>query len=464
MAKKSYTMDMVNGPLFKNVIKFSIPLMLTTLLQMCFNTADTMVVGQFAGDNALAAVGATGSLCFLMVTMFNGLATGANVVIAKYFGAKDNENISKSVHTAMTLSVISGVILTAAGLVFAKPLLELMDTPESIIDLSVLYLRIYFSGAIFFLVYNFGAAVLRSKGDTKRPVYFLSVSGVLNIVLNLIFVIVFHMGVAGVAIATTASNALSSILVVLALFKEEDATRIHLSKLKIDGSICSQILKIGVPAGIQGAMFALSNLVIQSSINSFDSSVIVAGNSAASNVENFVYIGMNFSTATMTFISQNIGARHYKSIKKITAVTMLLNGGMAFVLGFLVWIFDKPILGLYTSSADSAQVIAVGVIRVTWVALFLWLNGVMDVFLAALRGMGFSTTPTIIMIVCICGLRLLWLFTVFPAHRSLNVIYYCFPISWVVSSIVLGIMFFVCYEKLMKKHGLTHSHKEASAQ
>lgn len=450
MAKNNHSIDMVNGHLFKNVIKFSVPLMITTLLQMCFNTADTIVVGRFAGDNALAAVGATGSLCFLMVTMFNGLAMGANVVIAKYFGAKDDEGVSKSVHTSMMLSLISGVILTIIGLIFAKPLLQMMSTPSSIIDLSVLYLRIYFSGAIFFLVYNFGAAVLRSKGDTKRPVYYLSVSGILNIILNLVLVIVFHMGVAGVALATTISNALSSVLVVLTLFRETDATKLHFSKFKLDKAISIDILKIGIPAGIQQAMFALSNLVVQSSINSFDSSVIVAGNSAASNIETFVYVGMTFSSATMTFISQNIGAGNYKAIKKITAITMLLNAGVAFLLGFIVWSFGTPLLGLYTSSADSAQVISVGLVRITWVVFFLWLNAIMDVFIASLRGMGISTTPTVTMIICICGLRLLWLFTVFPAHRTIETIYYCFPISWAVSSLVLGVMWWIAYRKFMK--------------
>lgn len=450
MAKNNHSIDMVNGHLFKNVVKFSVPLMITTLLQMCFNTADTIVVGRFAGDNALAAVGATGSLCFLMVTMFNGLAMGANVVIAKYFGAKDDEGVSKSVHTSMMLSLISGVILTIIGLIFAKPLLQMMSTPSSIIDLSVLYLRIYFSGAIFFLVYNFGAAVLRSKGDTKRPVYYLSVSGILNIILNLVFVIVFHMGVAGVALATTISNALSSVLVVLTLFRETDATKLHFSKFKLDKAISVDILKIGIPAGIQQAMFALSNLVVQSSINSFDSSVIVAGNSAASNIETFVYVGMTFSSATMTFISQNIGAGNYKAIKKITAITMLLNAGVAFLLGFIVWSFGTPLLGLYTSSADSAQVISVGLVRITWVVFFLWLNAIMDVFIASLRGMGISTTPTVTMIICICGLRLLWLFTVFPAHRTIETIYYCFPISWAVSSVVLGVMWWIAYRKFMK--------------
>ncbi len=450
MAKNNHSIDMVNGHLFKNVIKFSVPLMITTLLQMCFNTADTIVVGRFAGDNALAAVGATGSLCFLMVTMFNGLAMGANVVIAKYFGAKDDEGVSKSVHTSMMLSLISGVILTIIGLIFAKPLLQMMSTPSSIIDLSVLYLRIYFSGAIFFLVYNFGAAVLRSKGDTKRPVYYLSVSGILNIILNLVLVIVFHMGVAGVALATTISNALSSVLVVLTLFRETDATKLHFSKFKLDKAISIDILKIGIPAGIQQAMFALSNLVVQSSINSFDSSVIVAGNSAASNIETFVYVGMTFSSATMTFISQNIGAGNYKAIKKITAITMLLNAGVAFLLGFIVWSFGTPLLGLYTSSADSAQVISVGLVRITWVVFFLWLNAIMDVFIASLRGMGISTTPTVTMIICICGLRLLWLFTVFPTHRTIETIYYCFPISWAVSSLVLGVMWWIAYRKFMK--------------
>ncbi|MDO4459139.1 MAG: MATE family efflux transporter [Clostridia bacterium] len=448
MAKKEYSIDMVNGPLTKNVIRFTVPLMLTSLLQMCFNTADTIVVGRFAGDNALAAVGATGSLCFLMVTMFNGLAMGANVVIAKFFGAEDRKGVENSVHTAMLLSLISGVLLTLVGVLCAEPLLKLMQTPDSIIGQSLLYLRIYFGGALFFLVYNFGAAVLRSKGDTRRPLYFLAISGVLNVVLNLIFVIVFHWGVAGVATATVASNALSSIFVVITLLKENDATRIYPSRLKLNAGITKEILRIGIPAGIQGAMFALSNLVIQSSINSFGSETIVAGNSAAANIENFVYVGMNFTSATMTFISQNIGARKYNRIGKITGVTMALNAGCAAFISLSLYMFGKSILGLYTTSPD---VVSYGMIRMTWVCLFLWLNGVMDVFLSALRGMGHSTMPTVSMIVCICGFRLVWLFTVFRAVRTLPIIYYCFPISWVLTSVVLGVMWICAYKKLKRK-------------
>ncbi len=445
---RSQSVDMVNGSLLKNIWAFSVPLMLTNLLQMLFNAADTIVVGRFAGQQALAAVGATGSLCFLLIALFNGLSVGSNVLIARYLGAGDYDKIEKSVHTSMTMAMISGVFLTVVGFFASRPMLRLMSTPEDIIGMSELYMRLYFVGTFFMLIYNFGASILRSKGDTKRPLFFLFVSGLTNVILNIIFVVVFQMSVAGVALATVISQAVAAALTFVTLLKEVDATRLDPKKLGIDLPMAWDIIKIGVPAGIQGMVFSLSNVVVQSSINSFNSSIIVAGNSAGANVENFVYIGMGaFAQSCITFTSQNIGAKKYDRVKKIFDLSMILTVVSAASVGFLAWFFGEFFLSFYTTDPE---VIEVGMIRLFWVAMFLFLNGVLDVFVDSVRGMGYSTVPTILMIAGICGVRLTWLWTVFPTHRSLEVIYMCFPLSWTITSTILGIYWFKCYKDLKK--------------
>lgn len=451
-SKKNHSIDMVNGPLLKNIFIFAIPLMITNFLQILFNAADTVVVGKFAGQEALAAVGATGSLVFLMTALFNGLGTGANVIIAKLLGSKNDEKISKAVHTSIFIAIAGGVFLAFMGIFLARTCLVAMSTPSSIIDLSELYMRIYFLGSLFLLVYNFGSAVLRSKGDTQRPLYFLMISGVLNVILNLFFVIVLKMSVAGVALATVISEAVSAILVWITLANEEDATRLEVKKLRLDATLAWEIMKIGIPAGIQGMVFSISNVVIQSSINSFDSSVIVAGNSAAGNLEGFVYIGMTaFTQATITFTSQNIGASHFDAIKRIFKLTFVLNLASALIMGFVVWFFGPTLLGLYT---NDAAVVDVGMIRLTYVALLLFLNGILDIFVCSMRGMGYSTAPTILMILGICGVRLIWIWTIFPIYPTLEVIYLCFPISWIVTSIVQAILWVVLHRKLLRENGV----------
>lgn len=448
MKNKSNTIDMVNGPLLKNIFVFAVPLMFTNFLQILFNAADTVVVGKYAGGSALAAVGATGSIVFLLTSIFNGLGMGSNVIIAKLLGSKDDEKISKAVHTSMTIAMMGGVALAIIGLLFAKNLLRMMSTPSDIISLSELYMRIYFCGVFFLLVYNFGSAVLRSKGDTKRPLYFLMISGGLNVVLNLIFVIVFKWSVAGVALATVISEAVSAVLVCYTLMKETDATKLEIKKLKLDPHLALEIMKIGIPAGIQGMVFSISNVVIQSSINSFNSSTIVAGNSAGSNIEGFVYIGMMaFTQATITFTSQNIGAKKYSAINRILWVTLFLTTLSAALVGFIVWYFGDFFLSFYT---NEQAVVDVGMIRLTYVALWLALNGVLDVFVCSMRGMGASTLPTVVMLVGICGVRLVWLWTVFPAHPTLEVIYLCFPISWIVTSIIQAILWFFVHKKTVQ--------------
>lgn len=449
----SNSIDMINGPLIKNLFVFAVPLMFTNFLQILFNAADTIVVGKFSGEHALAAVGATGSIVFLLTALFNGLSTGSNVVIAKLLGSQNKEKISKAVHTSIAIAIIGGAFLAIVGILFAKVLLSWMSTPKDIIDLSDLYMKIYFAGSFFLLIYNFGAAILRSKGDTKRPLYFLMFSGVLNVVLNLFFVIVLHMSVAGVALATVISEAVSAFLVIYTLLREQDSTRLEWKKIKIDRHIAFEIMRVGIPAGIQGMVFSISNVVIQSSINSFDSSIIVAGNSAGGNLENFVYIGMmSFTQATITFTSQNYGAKRFDSIKRILNSTLLLTIVSGALTSVVVWIFGEFFLSLYT---NEPQVIEVGMIRITYVALWLALNGILDVYVSSMRGMGSSTLPTVIMLLGICGVRLIWIWTVFKAFPTLEVIYLCFPISWIITSVVQAALWVHTYRRVIKEEAAT---------
>lgn len=454
MAKQRLqTADMTHGPLLKNIWIFAVPLMLTNFLQMLFNAADTVIVGRFAGQQALAAVGATGSLCFLLISLFNGLSMGSNVLIARYLGAGDHKSVERAVHTAITTSMLGGLLLMVLGYFISRPMLELMSTPSDIIDLSVVYMRIYFVGAFFGVIYNFGASILRAKGDTKRPLYFLFISGLTNVLLNLLFVIVFQLSVVGVAAATAISQAISAVLVCIALCRQNDSTRLDFRKLGMDFTMAWKIIKIGIPAGIQGMVFSLSNVVIQSSINSFGSSAYVAGNSAAANVESFVYIGtMAFTQACMTFTSQNIGARNLPRVKETMKLTMILTMISAFAISFTVWALGDFFLSFYTTDP---VVIEVGKIRLTYVVLPLVLNGILDVFVSSMRGMGYSLLPTITMIAGICGIRLAWIWTVFPVYHTLTTIYLCFPISWTATSIVQSIFWRKCHKRLLTEKQAT---------
>ena len=438
---------MANGPLLKNIFIFAIPLIFTNILQMLFNSADTIIVGKFAGDQALAAVGATGSIVFLITSLFNGLATGTNVIVARYIGTGNKDKIKDSIHTSIALASAGGVLLTFVGLFFSKLFLQMMDTPNDFIDLSATYMRIYFLGVIFLLLYNFGSAILRSRGDTQRPLYFLMLSGALNVVLNFITVKFLNLSVIGAAAATVASEAVSAFLVLRVLVNEKDSTKLDLRHLYFDKESFLEILRIGIPAGLSGAVFALSNVVIQSSINSFDSTDIVAGNSAGANIENFVYIGyMAFNQATITFTSQCMGAGRFDRIKEIMVKTLILVVIGAVVMGVAVYLSGPLVLTLYT---DKPAVIDVGMIRIKYVAALLVFNGILDVFVNSLRGMGSSSLPTILMIIGICGVRLLWIYTMFPLHRTLETIYLCFPLSWIVTSIVEFILWIIVYRKVV---------------
>ena len=447
-SKSSKSIDMVNGPLLKNIFIFSVPLMLANLLQMLFNAADTIVVGKYAGQIPLAAVGATGSLIFLITSLFNGLSMASNIIIAKKIGANETEDVKTAVHTSYFVAIAGGILLAALGFALSRKMLELMSTPSDIIDLSILYMRIYFAGSVFMLTYNFGAAILRSKGDTKRPLYFLMISGVLNVVLNLIFVIIFKMSVSGVALATIISQAVSAILVTYCLISSDDITRLNLREISLDRESFIEIIRIGIPSGLQGMVFSLSNVVVQSSINSFDSSIIVAGNTAAANIENFVYIGiMAFNQACLTFTSQNIGAKNYKAIVKIMVTTLVLLIVITCSISFVLWRNGHFFLSLYN---DEEAVIMAGMYRMTYIVLPLVLNGILDIFVSSIRSMGYSISPTILMLVGICGIRLTWLYTYFPKNRTLEVIYMCFPISWIATCVIMFGLWLFVYRKTIK--------------
>ena len=444
--KERNTLDIVNGPLLKNLFAFAVPLMFSQLLQILFNAADTIVVGKFAGEQALAAVGATGSIVFLLTSLFNGLSTGSNVIIARYLGMGQEKRIEEAVHTSVFMALVCGVFLTAVGIILAPYLLRMMNTPEAIITRSTLYMRIYFAGVIFLLVYNFASAVLRSKGDTKRPLYYLLISGIINVLLNLFTVIVLQWSVAGVAIATVVSEAVSAALVCMALVKADDATHLDFRRLRAVKSIVLDIMRIGIPAGLSGVVFSLSNVVIQSSINSFNSTAVVAGNAAAANIEGFVYIGMfAFSQATITFTSQCIGAGRKDRIRPIMRSTFVLSCISALALGLLVWLLGPWLLRLYT---DEQAVVEVGMIRTAWVARLLILNGIMDIFINSMRGMGSSAAPTAIMLAGICGVRLAWIWLVFPRAGTLASIYMCYPVSWFITSVIEYILWLHVYRKV----------------
>lgn len=445
---KSYQMDMCEGPLLSKLVCFAIPLMLSSILQLLFNAVDMVVVGRYAGNQSLAAVGSTSSLINLLTNVFMGLSVGANVLIARYYGAKQEKEVSETVHTAILISLISGIFLTFIGVGFAGPLLRMMGTPEDVIALSVLYIRIYFIGMPVLLLYNFGSAVLRAIGDTKRPLYFLTLAGIINAVLNLIFVIVFHMDVAGVALATVLSEAVSAALIIRALMKTEGSCRLKLSKLRIAKDKLIKIARIGLPAGFQGALFSLSNVLIQSSVNSFGS-IAMAGNTASSNLEGFVYIAMNaFHQTALSFTSQNIGGGKYDRVKKTMLYCILLVTAVGVVLGFGAYAFRERLLGIYTSDTE---VIAYGILRMRIIMLTYFTCGTMDVMVGCLRGMGYSIMPMIVSLLGACGLRIVWIMTVFQSMHTLECLYISYPVSWIVTTAAHMICYLCIRKRLYKK-------------
>lgn len=448
--KKKYEIDMCSGSVFRKMLLFAIPLMCSSILQLLFNAADIVVVGRFAGDNALAAVGSNTALINLFTNLFIGLSVGTNVLTAQYYGAKKEADLRETVHTSMLLSIYSGVILTIVGVVGARFLLELMKAPSEVIGLAALYLRILFLGMPSMMVYNFGSAILRAVGDTKRPLYYLLGAGIINVILNLFFVIICQMGVAGVGLATVISQTISAALVVRCLMKEQGGIQLELKALSISKDKLAKILKIGLPAGFQGTVFSLSNVVIQSAVNSFGP-IAVAGNSAASNIEGFVYMAMNtFYQATISFTSQNFGAKEYKRIYKILAAGEIYVIATGVILGNLAVFFGESLLRMYSSNAE---VIVAGMARLRIICTIYALCGIMDVLVGALRGIGYSVIPMIVSLVGACGLRLVWIATVFqiPQYHSLTTVYLSYPITWTITLTVHAVTFALAARKVLRE-------------
>lgn len=440
---RRYEMDMTTGPILPKVLAFTGPLILTGVLQLLYNAADIVVVGNFAGATALAAVSSTGSLINLLVNVFMGLSVGASVLVARKFGAGDLKGVRTGVHTAVTVGGISGVIVGIIGFVFARPLLQLMGSPEDVIDLAALYLRIFFLGMPANMLYNFGASILRAVGDTRRPLYYLTVSGVINVLLNLVLVIVFHLSVAGVAIATVTSQIISAALVLLCLVRTDGPIHLDVHALGVSWPALTEIIRVGLPAGVQGSLFSISNVLIQSSVNSFQS-VAMAGNGAASNLEGFVYTAMNaMHQADLTFASQNYGAGQYSRVRRVMWVCLGTVAAIGLGLGGIFLALGQPLLSIYNSDPE---VIRYGLVRLSIIMPTYFLCGMMDTMVGQLRGIGFSITPMIVSLTGACLLRIVWIMTIFqlPQYHTLEMLYISYPISWAVTFLA----HLVCYYAL----------------
>ena len=439
---RSYEIDMCSGPLIPKILQFSVPLMLSGILQLLFNAADIIVVGQFTGSQAMAAVGSTGSLNNLIINIFIGLSIGSSVLMARYYGAKEERNIHELVHTSVLLSLLSGSVLIVLGLILARPLLTLMGTPYDVIDQAVLYMRIVFLGMPALMTYDFGAGILRAIGDTRRPLAYLFTAGVINVFLNLFFVIVFGMGVAGVALATIISQYTSAALVIRCMMRSDTAYKLSLRELRIYRNKLSQILRIGLPAGVQGAVFSISNVLIQASINSFGS-IAVAGNTAASNIEGFVYTSMNaIYQASTNFTSQNVGARKTERIVPVLFSCLMIVTAVGVVLGGAATLFGRQLLGIYSSDPE---VIQYGLGRLHVVCLTYFLCGLMDTACGSIRGLGYSIAPTIVSLTGACGLRIVWIYTLFRMDHTLFNLYLSYPVSWLVTFLIHMICFMFFY-------------------
>ena len=444
---KSRTGTMLDGPLFKCITFYTIPIILTSILQLLFNAADLVVVGRFCGEISVAAVGNAGTVTSLIVNLFIGLSVGTGVTVAQALGANKSEDVHRAVHTALPAAIVCGVIITVVGLVFSKSLLQLMDTPDSVLPLSDIYLKIYFAGIIFMMIYNFAAAILRAAGDTKSPLIFLTIAGVVNVILNVIFVTLFHMNVAGVALATTISQGVSAVLVVITLMRREDACKLQLSKIRFYKAQLMEMIRIGLPAGIQNSLFSISNVIIQTSINSFGD-IFMSGNAAANNVDGFLYVTLNgFHQTALNFIGQNVGAGQYKRAKKILWSCLGFVAVVGLIAGTLICAAGPFLLSIYVP--DSPEAVMWGMVRLTCLCYPFVLGGLMDVSTGALRGMGASTSPMIISVLGICGLRILWIYTIFqiPAFHTPQCLYISYAVSWGVTFLCQLVAFFIVYRR-----------------
>ena len=451
MKNNKYEIDMCNGTIMDKLVSFSVPLMISGILQILFNAVDIIVVGRFSGSQALAAVGSTTALINMMINLFIGISLGANVLAARFYASDRKKEMSETVHTSIMLALISGILMVFVGLICARWSLELMDTPDDVIDQATLYMRIYFAGMPFFMLYNYGAAILRAVGDTKRPLIYLIISGVLNAILNVFLVVVFHLDVAGVGIATVVSQMVSCILVLRCLYKSEGCYQLRFSKLTIKTRYLGQIFAVGVPAGIQSTVINFSNVLLQSSVNSFGS-VAMAGYTAANNVLSFLYVSVNSVTqACMSFTSQNYGVHKFKRMDRVLVDCLILSVGVALALGSVSYFFGPEILQVYTEEPD---VIASGMEILTYTTLTYFLCGIMDLFPGALRGMGHSGVPMILSILGTVGTRIVWIFYIFPSHRSLGVLFWSYPISWILTIVMQVICFYFVRRKVHRKEAV----------
>ncbi len=452
---KKYEIDMTEGALLPKILLFSIPLMISSILQLLFNAADIVVVGQFSGDetmgaNCVAAIGSTGAVINMLLSVFMGLSVGVNVLAARYFAGKQDKEMSDTVHTTVALALVGGIIIAVIGCVASRPILELMGSPDEVIDLSTTYMRIYFIGMPVTLLYNFGAAILRATGDTRRPLYYLMVAGVINVILNLVFVIGFGMHVAGVALATILAQCVSAALIIKALVRTEENYKLDIRKIRIDLDKAKRIIRVGLPAGLQGTIFSFSNVLIQSSINEFGSTAM-AGSAAGANLEGFVYMAMNsVYQACVSFTSQNVGAGKADRIGKVLANCLGLVTVVGLVMGNLFYLFGNVLVGIYTAEPATIQY---GVQRMAVICTLYFLCGAMDVICGSLRGMGYSTVPMIVSIIGACGLRIVWILTVFRAYHSLTVLYISYPVTWFITASAHLLCYFMIKKIVISKMG-----------
>lgn len=444
--------DMLHGPLAMNILLYTVPIILTSYLQLLFNAADLVVVGRFCGSVSVAAVGVTGAITNLIVNLFMGLSVGAGVAVAHAIGSRESETVHRTVHTALLTALVGGVVLTVVGVIFSPTFLRWMDTPENVLPLSSVYMRIYFGGITFTLVYNYCTSILRAAGDTQSPMMILMAAGVVNVILNVVFVAVFHMNVAGVALATVISQALSAAAVVLVLMHRRDDIRFYPNKMRIYMPQLKKILRIGLPAGIQGSTFSLSNVIIQSAMNSFGE-VLVSGNAAVSNIEGFCFVTVNgFHQAAVNYIGQNVGAQQFDRVKKIFRLCVVYASLAGLIVGGAVTIFRRPLLSIYIT--DSQEALRIGMTRVFFTSMPYFLYGLLDAAAGSLRGMGASTISMLISVLGICGSRLLWIFTVFQitAMHTPECLYSSYPISWILTAIAEFVAFPIIYRRMAGKN------------
>ncbi len=449
---KNKSIDMLHAPLLPSILRFSVPLILSSVLQLLFNAADLMVVGNWSDNqNAVGAISSTGALINLIVNLFIGLSIGAGVAVSHGIGSSDDEAVSKVVHTSMPTAVIGGILMTIVGIIFAEPLLVLMDTPADLLEKSTLYMQLYFLGITFSMVYNFAASILRAVGDTKGPLIYLAISGVVNFLLNLYFVLVHNMDVDGVAIATSISQLVSAVLVVIALMKRTDCCQFRFRKCCMDWNALKKVISIGLPAGIQNSLFSISNVILQTGMNSFNNAALNTGNGAAGNIEGFQFVAMNsIQLSAMNFIGQNHGARNYKRIKDIYRICLAIVTVIGLSVGVIFTLFRDPLVRLYIPESEEA--IAFATERMVWICMLYFICGMMNVSTGSLRGIGISTSPMVTSILGVCVFRALWIYTIFqiPALHTPVVLYLSYPVSWLLTFLPQHISFKRHLKKLLK--------------